>query len=112
MTRMPKPPALHQEFIRRYPKLGEAWENLAEQGREGPLDEEACRLVKLGVAIGAMREGSVHASVRKALALGIDPAALYQVVALAAGTVGLPSAAAAYSWVREILEVGGGGHGS
>lgn len=104
MTRMPQPPDLHQQFVQQYPKLERAWELLADEGREGPLDEQTGRLVKLGVAIGAMREGAVHASVRKALALGIEPEALYQVVALAAGTLGLPSVAAAYSWVREILE--------
>jgi alkylhydroperoxidase/carboxymuconolactone decarboxylase family protein YurZ len=60
-------------------------------------------MVKLGVAVGAMREGSVHASVRKALSQGIPPEAIEQVVALAAGTIGLPSAVAAFTWVRDQL---------
>lgn len=104
MAQMPKPPGLHQQFVDQFPKLEQAWELIADAGREGPLDEETARLVRLGVAIGAMREGAVHASVRKALALGIEPAALYQAVALASGTVGLPAAAATYSWVREVIE--------
>jgi alkylhydroperoxidase/carboxymuconolactone decarboxylase family protein YurZ len=104
MTRMPKPPDLHQQFVQQYPKLEQAWELIADEGREGPLDGRIGRLVKLGVAIGAMREGAVHASVRKALALGIEPEELYQVVALSAGTLGLPSTAAVYSWVREVIE--------
>jgi len=104
MSRMPKPPDLHRQFVQQYPKLEQAWELIAAEGREGPLDEQTGRLVKLAVAIGAMREGAVHASIRKALAMGIEPAALYQVVALAAGTMGLPSAAAVYSWVREMIE--------
>jgi 4-carboxymuconolactone decarboxylase len=104
MTHLPKPPDLHGQFVRQYPKLEQAWELIADEGREGPLDEKTARLLKLAAAIGAMREGAVHASVRKALAMGIEPAALYQVVALAAGTIGLPSTAAAYSWVREVIE--------
>lgn len=107
MTRMPEPPDLHRQFVQQYPKLAQAWELIADEGREGPLDEHTGRLIKLGVAIGAMREGAVHASVRKALALGIEPEVLYQTVALAAGTLGLPSTAAVYSWVRDVMEFPG-----
>ena len=46
-------------------------------------------MVKLGIAIGAMREGAVHSSVRKALASGITKKEVDQVIALAAGTLGL-----------------------
>ncbi len=104
MPQLPKPPAIHQEFVSRYPKLGDAWELIAAAGKEGPLDARTVRLVKLGIAIGALREGAVHASVRKALAQGIEPEALEQVVALASGTLGLPSTVAAFTWVRELLE--------
>jgi alkylhydroperoxidase/carboxymuconolactone decarboxylase family protein YurZ len=103
MNVLPQPPETFTAFVERYPELGEAWEMMAKGGRDGPLDERTARLVKLGVAIGALREGAVHASVRKALAAGIEPAALEQVIALAAGTVGLPAAVAAFSWVRETL---------
>ncbi len=103
MNALPKPPKTFTAFVERYPDLGEAWELMAEGGRNGPLDEPTARLVKLGVAIGAMREGAVHASVRKALAAGAEPAALEQVVALAAATVGLPGAVAAFSWVRDLM---------
>ena len=72
------------------------------------MDDRTARLVKLGIAIGAMREGSVHASVRKAKALGIATEEIEQVVALAAGTIGMPSTVAAWSWVRE-LDGGAGG---
>ena len=70
MTELPKPPSTHTEFVECYPELGRAWELMAEGGKNGPLDDDTARLVKLGVAIGAMREGSVHASVRKATAQG------------------------------------------
>jgi len=104
VTELPKPPSTHTEFVERYPELGQAWEMIAEGGRSGPLDDDTARLVKLGVAIGAMREGSVHASVRKAKAQGIAPEAIEQVVALSAGTVGLPAVVAAWTWVREVMQ--------
>lgn len=102
MEQSSKPPRMYREFVARYPKLGEAWECIAEAGKEGPLDERTARLVKLGVAIGALREGAVHSGVRKALDLGISTEELEQVVALAAGTLGLPATVAAYSWTRDI----------
>ena len=43
MTRMPKPPALHQDFVRRYPKIGEAWESLAEQTMDEVLHKMGLR---------------------------------------------------------------------
>lgn len=101
MTRLPEPPETFDAFVTRYPKLAEAWERLGEAGKEGPLDERTARLVKLGVAIGAMREGAVHSNVRKAHALGLPREAVEQVVALAAGTLGLPSTVAVWSWVRD-----------
>ena len=103
MHSSPKPPETFQAFISRFPKLGQAWEKLAEAGREGPLDARTERLVKLAVAVGALREGAVHSSVRKALATGITPGEVEQVIALAASTIGLPATVAVYSWVRDIL---------
>ncbi len=86
--------------------LGEAWNLIAEAGKSGPLDERTCRLVKRGIAIGALREGAVHCGVRKAIGMGMSPAEIEQVVALTAGTLGLPSTMAAYTWVQDII--GGG----
>ena len=103
-----KPPGAYRQFVGRYPKLEQAWESIAEAGAEGPLDERTCRLIKLGIAMGAMRTGSVHSGVRKAVDLGITPEEIEQVVALAAGTLGLPSTVACFTWVREVLEPGEG----
>jgi 4-carboxymuconolactone decarboxylase len=72
MTELPKPPKMYGDFIERYPELGRAWSLMAEAGRNGPIDERTARLVKLGVAMAALREGAVHAGVRKALAMGIS----------------------------------------
>ncbi len=104
MSVSPKPPKMYQKFVRRYPKLSQAWDLMAEQGQEGPLDGKTVRLIKLGIAIGAMREGAVHSNVRKAGALGISREEMEQVVALAASTLGLPSTVAVFSWIQDELE--------
>lgn len=101
----PKPPKTYEEFIGRFPALKAAWEATADAGRQGPIDQRTARFVKLGIAIGAMREGAVHASARKALALGITKEEMEQVIALAAGTLGLPSTVAVYTWMRDLLGV-------
>jgi alkylhydroperoxidase/carboxymuconolactone decarboxylase family protein YurZ len=103
MSKLPEPPKKYREFIERYPALGEAWERIHDAGQEGPLDDRTIRLVKLGIAIGARLEGPVHSSVRKGLAQGITREELEQVVALSAGAIGLPSAAAAFTWIRDVL---------
>ena len=103
MTRMKTdPPKKYRDFVGRYPKLAEAWDAIHEAGAAGPLDEKTQRLVKLAVAIGGLREGAVHASARKALDMGISIEELEQVVALAAGTLGMPATVAAFTWVRDV----------
>ena len=100
---MPPPPAAYEAFASTFPKLEEAWGSIRDAGNEGPLNAETVRLVKLGIAIGAMRRGAVRAGVRKARAMGIDDGALQQVIALSAGTLGMPSVVAIHSWVKELL---------
>jgi 4-carboxymuconolactone decarboxylase len=96
-----RPPAVHRQFVTRFPRLGKAWDLLNEEGGAGPLDGKTQRLLKLAVAIGAMREGAVHSGVRKARDAGASMAEVEQVVALAASTVGLPAAVAVWTWMRD-----------
>ena len=98
-------PRNYDAFITRFPKVGQAWELLSAGAREaGPLDERSCRLAKLGIAIGAMQEGAVHSAVRRAISAGVTPQEIEQVVALSGSTIGLPRAAAAWTWVRDVLD--------
>ena len=101
MAKLPEPPSQYSAFVARFPKLGEAWEAIHDAGADGPLDERTRRLVKLAIAVGAQRTGAVHSSVRKARAMGISDAELEQVVALAAGTLGLPATVAAWTWLHD-----------
>ncbi len=103
MSDQPTPPKAYTAFVGRYPKLGEAWETINDAGSAGPLSERDKRLVKLAIAIGAMREGAVRSNVRKALAMGVDRATVEQVVALAASTLGMPSTVAVDSWIQPLL---------
>ena len=98
-------PRTYQEFVARFPELGQAWE-LLHQGTEnaGPLDSRTLRLVKIGIAIGAQREGAVHSATRRALDEDITRKEIEQVVASAASTIGLPAAVAAFTWVSDTLE--------
>jgi len=98
-----KPPKAYNQFIQNYPKLGRAWDLIHEAGTEGSLDSKTVRLVKLGITIGAMREGAIHSNVRKAQDEGITASEIEQVVGLAAGTLGLPSTVAVFTWVRDRL---------
>ena len=102
MSTASKPPAVHDEFVRRFPGLGQAWDLAGAEGGKGPLDAKTQRLLKLAVAIGAMREGAVHSGVRKARDAGASVEELEQVVALSASTIGFPAAVAVWTWIREV----------
>ena len=104
MNSGPRPPKTYETFVRRYPKLAEAWERIAEAGRDGPLDAKTARLIKLGIAVGAMREGAVHSGVRKALAAGISVEEIEQVVVLAASTLGMPATVAVFTWAHDEMD--------
>ena len=99
-----RPPAAHQAFVRRFPRIGRAWDLVNEEGASGPLDARVQRLLKLAIAIGARREGAVHSGVRKARDAGATAGEIEQVGALSASTIGFPSAVAAWSWVRDVLD--------
>ncbi len=109
MSEKSQPPAAHQAFVRRFSRLGQAWDLVNAEGSAGPLDEKTQRLLKLGIAVGALREGAVRSGVRKARDAGASGEEIEQVVALAASTVGFPAAVAVWGWVREAIEGRGSG---
>jgi alkylhydroperoxidase/carboxymuconolactone decarboxylase family protein YurZ len=99
-----RPPEAYREFVARFPALGKAWDLIGEAGNAGPHDERMTRLLKLAIAIGAMREGAVRSGVRKAKAAGIPREEVEQLVPLAAGTIGMPAAVAVHSWIRSVYD--------
>ncbi len=103
-----RPPQRYQDFIERFPDLSRAWEAINTAGKKARSTPAPSGWSKLGVAMGAMREGAVRSGVRKALAMGIPLEEIEQVVPLAAGTLGMPSAVACWSWILEAAEKASG----
>ncbi|MBI2485964.1 MAG: carboxymuconolactone decarboxylase family protein [Deltaproteobacteria bacterium] len=94
-----------QEFIKKYPDIWQAYENLGDKCHEaGPLDEKTRRLVKLGIAIGARLEGAVHSHTKRALEAGISEEEILHVALLAITTIGFPSTIAATIWIKDVLK--------
>jgi alkylhydroperoxidase/carboxymuconolactone decarboxylase family protein YurZ len=86
------------------PALWKAYEKLGQACTEaGPLTGPALHHVKLALAIGAGLEGAVHSHVRRALASGGEPDAIRHVAYLAVTTLGFPRAAAALTWIEDVL---------
>lgn len=96
------PPQAYKDFIKRFPKLGQAWDFMRQAGQDaGSLTEREILLVKLGVALGANRSGAVTSATRKALKAGVSAEDVEQAIALSASTVGMPATVAAFGWTRK-----------
>jgi alkylhydroperoxidase/carboxymuconolactone decarboxylase family protein YurZ len=97
-------PAVYVQFRERFPGITDKVDALGTVVDDaGPLDERTRRLVKLGIAVGAMAEGAVRSNVRKALQAGATEADVLHVVALTVTTCGFPASVAAFSWIEEVL---------
>jgi alkylhydroperoxidase/carboxymuconolactone decarboxylase family protein YurZ len=98
-------PKTYEEFIEKFPKVFEDYQQLGKSCREeGPLDEKCQDLVKLGIAIGANSRGGVMSSIRKALDAGATPEEIIHSVLLSLTTTGFPNMIAAMGWANEVLK--------
>jgi len=70
---------------------------------DGPMDEQACALVRLGIAIGLQHAGAIQSNVRKCLSNGHKPDVIRQIVKLGVGTLGLPALSDIHTLVEETL---------
>jgi alkylhydroperoxidase/carboxymuconolactone decarboxylase family protein YurZ len=97
-------PDVYVRFRQRYPDIATALDGLgAATEVAGPLDERTQRLVKLGIAVGALAEGAVRSNARKALGSGATPDQVRHVALLAVTTSGFPTAIAGLAWIEEAL---------
>ena len=97
-------PDVYVSFRRRYPVASSALDALGGAlDASGPLDAVTRRLVKLGIAVGALSSGAVRSNARKALEEGASPDAIRQVAVLATTTAGFPTCVAALRWIDEVL---------
>ncbi len=97
-------PEIYTRFRRDYPAVAAAQDALAQSvTAAGSLDERTLRLVKLGIAVGALAEGSVRSNTRRALAAGASAADVRQVALCAITTRGFPAAVAAIGWIDDVI---------
>jgi 4-carboxymuconolactone decarboxylase len=97
-------PEIYTQFRRDYPSVAAAQDAVAEAvAAAGSLDERTVRLVTLGIAVGALAEGSVRSNSRRALAAGASAADVRQVALCAITTRGFPAAIAALGWIDEVI---------
>lgn len=92
-------------LAKKHPQVWEAFAALgAATAGAGDLTERERRLVKLALAVGAASEGAVHSHTRRGLDEGIAVSDLHQVALLAIGTLGLPRAVAAGTWIADVTD--------
>jgi 4-carboxymuconolactone decarboxylase len=97
-------PAIYKRVRDQYPEVAGALDQLGRvSDGAGPLDDRSCRLVKLGIAIGALAEGAVRSNARKALDAGVTPDEIRHAAVLAITTRGFPAAVAALGWIDQAL---------
>ncbi len=98
-------PKRFTEYMRSYPEIADAYENLSEACRAaGPLGRKERILVKLGMAIGTGVEGSLRSQVRKGLEAGLTREEILQAFHLSIVTIGFPKMMAALTTVEDILD--------
>jgi alkylhydroperoxidase/carboxymuconolactone decarboxylase family protein YurZ len=96
-------PEIYQQFRIGFPRVAAAQDGLAQAVSDaGGLDARSLRLVKLGIAVGALAEGSVRSNARQALSEGFTAEDLHQVALCAITTRGFPTAMAALGWIDEV----------
>jgi 4-carboxymuconolactone decarboxylase len=97
-------PDVYVRFRERYPGVAQSLDALGRATQDaGGLDARSQRLVKLGIAIGALAEGAVRSNVRKARAIDVSDEDIRQTALLAISTAGFPTAIAAIAWIEEVL---------
>ena len=98
-------PEFLQKVVDRYPEVWAGYGALSRalESVDG-LDAKSQRLVKLGIAIGAGRQGAVHSHTKKCKKAGWTEAELYHAALLAITTIGWSGAIAALSWIDDELK--------
>ncbi|MEX0665158.1 MAG: carboxymuconolactone decarboxylase family protein [Acidimicrobiia bacterium] len=97
-------PEIYRTFRDQFPEVAASLDALGRATEQaGPLDERTQRLVKLGIALGALAEGAVRSNSRKALDAGATIEDLRHVALLAITTRGFPAAIAGLDWIEEVV---------
>jgi 4-carboxymuconolactone decarboxylase len=103
--RGPEPPKTFKAFVRRFPALGGAHEQIAQAVDSlGPLDAKSRALVKIGICLGAGLESALRSHVRRALQAGATEEEIEQALMLGMNTIGFPRTVAGWSWAQVQFE--------
>ena len=103
----PKLPATFKAFVKKFPELGQAHEQVAQAvEKAGPLDAKQCALIKIGICVGAGLESALRSHVRRAMQHGATTEEIEQAVLLGMNTVGFPSTVAAWTWAWQQIDRG------
>jgi 4-carboxymuconolactone decarboxylase len=102
-----KLPVTFKEFVRRFPELGEAHEQVAKAvDSYGPLDAKTCCLIKVGLSVGAGLESATRSHVRRAMEHGATRQEVEQAILLTMNTCGFPRTVMAWKWAWQQFERG------
>lgn len=102
---MPKYPKNYEMIQKRFSELMKAHEEVGRLAKgAGPIDSKTGNLIQLAACIAQRSEGGVHSHARRAMQAGASKDEIYHAVALLINTVGFPTAAAAFSWVNDLIE--------
>src|SRR5678809_697077 len=86
-----KLPGVFNQFVAKYPQLGEAHQNIGKAVEScGPLERKTLELIKIGISVGAGLETATRSHVRQALQHGATQQEIEQAVLLAYNTIGWP----------------------
>jgi 4-carboxymuconolactone decarboxylase len=72
----------------------------------GPLDKKTVHLIQLAAAAAIRSHGATHSHTVRALEAGATPEEIRHAVIVLTSTIGFPTAAAALSWVDDVIEKG------
>lgn len=101
---MTKYPRNYTMLQKRFSKLIKAQEEVGKLARKaGPLDAKTGNLIQLAASVALRSEGGVHSHARRAMKAGASVEEIYHTIALLINTVGFPTAAAAFSWINDLV---------
>ena len=101
---MAKLPKNYEMIQKKFARLMRAHEEAGRIAKEsGPLDAKTAHLVQMAASVALRSEGGVHSHARRAIEAGASKDEVYQTIALLIHTIGFPTAAAAFSWINDLL---------
>jgi AhpD family alkylhydroperoxidase len=98
------PPEHFQRFVREYPDVWQAHQQLSEACAEcGPLDRKTRELIKVGISGASNQTTALQRHAVMAVQAGATKEEVYQAILLLITTTGFPRASAALQWARNAL---------